>query len=394
MECGLHPTGNMDTFFSMRPFWISSLSTPRPRYSASQTVGIQWLAEAHTHAENKRSQQRGERFHPTEFNHTMKRLIERFGAKPHQVSERGFELEDFQHQPGSPDSRVFTETSPPEGADSSVRMKFYSERVYEKLSEVFANTNDAPKNLMHVSCTGYVSPSPAQRLVSERGWNTTTTHLYHMGCYAAWPALRMASAVSRETSAPVSVFHSELCTLHLNPAIHEPEQLLVQSLFADGYAAYQVSGEKTTNADFEVLAIDECILPNSLDAMTWAISPWGLKMGISRNVPNTIGKEIKNTLERFASGTGFDWRDETSIYAIHPGGPKIIDQISEALVLKETQVAKSREVLFRFGNMSSATTPTVWKLVRDDASIASGTLVWSMAFGPGLTCCLALLRKC
>jgi len=369
---------------------------PRPRYSAPQTEGIQWLAEAHAQAERKRAFQTGKAFFPEEFSHSIGRLIDRFGAKPHQVAERGFELEDFLHPPGSSESKIFSSDSPPEGAGSTERMRFYSERVYETLEDLYRNTEAEPHHLFHVSCTGYVSPSPVQRLVSEKNWQTTTTHLYHMGCYAAWPALRMAAAVSRESHKPVSVFHSELCTLHLNPSLHEPEQLLVQSLFSDGYASYSVSANRDHFAapEFEVIALKEIILPQSLEAMTWAISPWGMKMGLSREVPNSIGKHIRSEVEKFSAQLEVKWQDSTSLFAIHPGGPKIIDQISEALGLSAEQTRTSREVLHRFGNMSSATTPMVWKLISEDGSVPKGTLVWSMAFGPGLTCCLGLLKKC
>ncbi len=53
--------------------------------------------------------------------------------------------------------------------------------------------------------------------------------------------------------------------------------------------------------------------------------------------------------------------------------------------------AASREVLFRFGNMSSATLPHVWTTLVNDASVAVGTPVVSLAFGPGLTMCGALM---
>ena len=86
-------------------------------------------------------------------------------------------------------------------------------------------------------------PSAAQRLVAAKGWGAATrvTHAYHMGCYAAFPALRMAAGF---LSAPdslrasglkrVDVVHTEMCSLHMNPLHHAAEQLVVQSLFADG----------------------------------------------------------------------------------------------------------------------------------------------------------------
>jgi len=43
--------------------------------------------------------------------------------------------------------------------------------------------------------------------------------------------------------------------------------------------------------------------------------------------------------------------------------------------------------------MSSATLPHVWKAILDDDAVPSGTLIVSLAFGPGLTIAGAILRK-
>jgi predicted naringenin-chalcone synthase len=57
------------------------------------------------------------------------------------------------------------------------------------------------------------------------------------------------------------------------------------------------------------------------------------------------------------------------------------------------QLAHSRAVLHDHGNMSSATLPHIWARLLDDADVPSGSLVPSLAFGPGLTICGALLVK-
>jgi predicted naringenin-chalcone synthase len=61
--------------------------------------------------------------------------------------------------------------------------------------------------------------------------------------------------------------------------------------------------------------------------------------------------------------------------------------------LRPTQVAASRAVLKACGNMSSATLPHVWAGILADPAVPSGTLITSLAFGPGLTIYGAMLRK-
>ena len=60
-----------------------------------------------------------------------------------------------------------------------------------------------------------------------------------------------------------------------------------------------------------------------------------------------------------------------SVFAVHPGGPKIIDRVRDVLELADSQVAASRGVLFDHGNMSSATLPHIWMRMLDDPRIAA-----------------------
>jgi predicted naringenin-chalcone synthase len=64
------------------------------------------------------------------------------------------------------------------------------------------------------------------------------------------------------------------------------------------------------------------------------------------------------------------------------------------LHLDDTQITHSRAVLFERGNMSSATLPHVWERISQDDQIKPGTLIVSLAFGPGLTMAGTLFEKC
>lgn len=82
-----------------------------------------------------------------------------------------------------------------------------------------------------------------------------------------------------------------------------------------------------------------------------------------------------------------------SIFAIHPGGPKIIDSVQEVLELSNDQVVESKKVLFERGNMSSATLPHVWSEILNN-NYPVGTKVISYAFGPGLTLFGSVFEVC
>ena len=130
----------------------------------------------------------------------------------------------------------------------------------------------------------------------------------------------------------------------------------------------------------------ELIVPNSQADMSWVTASWGMKMTLSREVPNKIAASLRPFIQRLAHNSGFELSEilKKATFAVHPGGPKIIDSVKEGLELTDLQVAASREVLFERGNMSSATLPHVWMKLLEQ-KIPSGQLVVSLAFGPGLT---------
>jgi predicted naringenin-chalcone synthase len=144
-----------------------------------------------------------------------------------------------------------------------------------------------------------------------------------------------------------------------------------------------------------VLAHREMLVADSADAMQWTLGDHGMRMALSRDVPDRIARTILPFVQALFARAGVDFGDARTktMFAIHPGGPKIIDVVRDSLALSEPQVASGRRVLKRFGNMSSATLPHVWRDLLDDPDVSPGTLIVSFAFGPGLTVCGALFRK-
>lgn len=382
------------------PFALGDFRRWTPPFSTPQRDILDWLAEAHTRAEARLPAGR-ENFDAADFRRRIRRALDRFGCSPERIRSRGHVLPDFAHADWSR-MTVFHPSRPPNGAGLTERTDFYAAAAERALSELFQTAENPPDHLFHVSCTGYAAPSAAQKLVERQGWQaqTTVSHVYHMGCYAAFPAVRHAIgalALSSVSGRRVDIAHTELCTLHLNPADHAPEQIVIQTLFADGfirYSARPTSDFPSTTPFFEILAIHEEIVPDSLDAMTWVCSDWGLKMTLAREVPSRIAECLPGFLDRLADRAGLSKGEmERAVYAIHPGGPKIIESIQNLLHLDDAQVAASRVVLFNHGNMSSATLPHVWERLLDDPTVEKGTPVVSLAFGPGLTMCGNVLRR-
>jgi predicted naringenin-chalcone synthase len=292
------------------------------------------------------------------------------------------------------------------GPKIEVRMEWFKSKMGYVFDQFYSKTETSPENLIHVTCSGYSSPSVAQEAVIERNWNSVqVTHSYHMGCYGAFPAIRTASSLIAASlnNGRADVVHTELLSAHLNLTEFSPANTMICSLFADGFIGYSLYEEESFMNDdsiqekkgLRILASHEVIIPDSLEDMSWDLGEYNFLMTLSKRVPVFIRKNIKSFLTTLCEKCGVDLDEQKSkmYFAIHPGGPKIIDYVVSEIGISNEQARWSYEVLLNHGNMSSATIPYILGEIIDDSTIKSGTKVVAMAFGPGLTATALLLEK-
>jgi len=292
------------------------------------------------------------------------------------------------------------------GPKIEVRMEWFKKKMGYVFDQFYSKTATRPENLIHVTCSGYSSPSVAQEAVIERDWKTVqVTHSYHMGCYGAFPAIRTASSLICFSPhlGRADVVHTELLSAHLNLTEFSPANTMICSLFSDGFIGYSLYEEESFMADdtikdkkgLRILASHEVIIPDSLEDMSWDLGEYSFLMTLSKRVPVFIRKNIKSFLSDLCKKKGVDLEEQKSNmhFAIHPGGPKIIDYVINELEVSMEHARWSYEVLRCHGNMSSATIPHILNEIVNDRTIKSGTKVVAMAFGPGLTATGLLLEK-
>lgn len=255
-----------------------------------------------------------------------------------------------------------------------------------------------PGDITHVitaSCTGFYNPGPDYYIVRDLGMphGTQRYHLGFMGCYAAFPALRMAAQFCKaRPGAVVLVMCLELCSLHLQ--MNEKEDcLLANSLFSDGAGAAIVSAREPVAGQGAFLVGDfhSTLVPGGEGDMAWSIGDSGFDIALSTYVPKIIGANIRKFIEPSLAASGLAPAD-VETWAVHPGGRSIIDQVQSTLDLGPEQVRASREVLRDYGNMSSASILFVLRNILDGPSRGCPEKVCAMAFGPGLTVEMALLE--
>ena len=400
-----------------------------PQFKLEQGATFEWLKAVHSYTGRDGERSSLDLSGGQAGVSRILKLISRLGRAHDRIRFRWSYLEDLTHTVWD-QMRVYNLNQSQFGAGSTERTKVYSEVVNDVLERLYREEDTPPSSLVHVTCTGYVCPSAAQRLVAMKNWGqeTEVLHAYHMGCYASLPAVRIAvgallrrqesfsashpESLSRVLSRRrrVDVFHSEFCSLHLDPSDHSLEQLTIQSLFSDGAIRYSLNlrdsldqPRSESHEDFhaehgpalELIQLQEEILPNSATEMTWTTGTYGMNMGLSRTVPDLLANALPRFLDQLAERSHLSRKEltKTALFAIHPGGPQVIDKIKKIFELTSAQTAASNEILEQFGNMSSVTLPSIWNRILQTPSVESGTLIVSLAFGPGLTLSGALMRK-
>lgn len=248
---------------------------------------------------------------------------------------------------------------------------------------------DAITHLVTVSCTGFFSPGVDFHLIDGLGLKATVarTHVGFMGCHAAINGLRVAQAYAEaDPAAKVLLCAVELSSLHYHYG-WDPQKIVANALFGDGAAAV-VAGAGSAGKNWQLATTGSCLFPNSADAMTWNIGDRGFEMTLAKNIPGLIARNLRAWLEPWLHDNELSLRDVKS-WAVHPGGPKILSAVEEALGLPPEATAFSREVLHDFGNMSS---PTVLFIIDRLRSRNAPCPAVALAFGPGLAAEAALFR--
>ena len=250
-------------------------------------------------------------------------------------------------------------------------------------------------DLIAVSCTGMYAPGLDIELVQALGL-PGSTHRYglnFMGCYAAFPALKLADAIVRaDPSRKVLLVCLELCTLHFQHA-KQADFILSNALFSDGAAAVLIEGGVPPEGPALLLRTFQSDL-NTVGQgdMAWEIGDNGFLMTLSKYVSALVQGGVGELTQRLFQTVGMR-REDIAFWAIHPGGKRILDACQSALGLSDEQLLTSRGVLANYGNMSSATILFVLAEIFHGLTADNhGESVLCMAFGPGLTMESAILR--
>jgi predicted naringenin-chalcone synthase len=236
------------------------------------------------------------------------------------------------------------------------------------------------------SCTGYATPGLDILLARDLGMAPDVQRLFvgHMGCYAALPGLGTAADFVIARDRPALLLCAELTSLHLQPpAVRaDMQQIVSHALFSDAAAAVVLTPGEQTSGAYAVREVAAITDSTTADHMTWEVTDLGFRMGLSPRVPDVLSVHVRGLVDDLLGRHGLEI-GAVDGWAVHPGGPKILDVVQEQLGLDDAALATSRGVLSAYGNCSSPTVLLALDALRRRPEPPRRVVM--LAFGPGLT---------
>ncbi|MCG6948235.1 MAG: type III polyketide synthase [Acidobacteria bacterium] len=249
-------------------------------------------------------------------------------------------------------------------------------------------------SLMTVTVTGVATPSLDARLMNRLGLppRVKRVPIFGLGCVAGAAGIARAADYVRAFPDHVAVLLSvELCSLTLQRQDLSIPNLIASGLFGDGAAAAVVIGNGRAAAGPAIVDSRSIFYPDSEDVMGWDISEDGFRIVLSADVPEVIRKYLRNDVDAFLDEHGLT-REDVAIWISHPGGPKVLEAMQEALELPEEALAAAWRSLREVGNLSSTSVLLVLQDAIERQQPEPGSFGVMLAMGPGFCSELVLLQ--
>jgi predicted naringenin-chalcone synthase len=278
-----------------------------------------------------------------------------------------------------------------QGPTTQLRMEIYEKQVrplaIEATRKALAAADTTPDDITHlvtVSCTGFVAPGFDIGLMTGLPLAPTVqrTHVGFMGCHGAINGLKVARAFAEsEPTGRILLCAAELCSLHFQFGF-DSSRSVANALFADGAAALvgAVPNPIRRSESWRLTASGSCLIHDTEDAMGWKIGDHGFEMNLSKRITHLIAEHLEPWLDTWLDGCDLAISD-IATWAIHPGGPRVLESVMGPLGLNEAAVEESRRVLSDYGNMSS---PTILFILDRLRRRGAPRPCVALAFGPGL----------
>ena len=183
----------------------------------------------------------------------------------------------------------------------------------------------------------------------------------------------------------------ELCSLTVQRDDVSMPNLVASGLFGDGAAAVVARGGSGRGGAAEVLQTRSRLYPDSERTMGFDVTGTGLRIVLDAQVPAVVNRYIREDVDAFLADHGLTRRD-VEWWVCHPGGPKVIEALEDALEIPREAVQLTWDSLARIGNLSSASVLHVLEDTLRDRPPRPGSYGIVLAMGPGFCSELVLVR--
>ncbi|MEU8927406.1 3-oxoacyl-[acyl-carrier-protein] synthase III C-terminal domain-containing protein [Kitasatospora sp. NPDC048545] len=252
--------------------------------------------------------------------------------------------------------------------------------------------------VISTSVTGIATPSLEARLAGRVGLRPDVKRvpIFGLGCVAGAAGLARLHDYLEGHPGQVAVLLSvELCSLTLQRTDTSVQNLVAGALFGDGAGVLVAVGRQHPRhqewAGPEVVATRSLLYPGTERVLGWDIGDTGFKIVLGAELPELVRLHVAEDVRAFLAEHDLKPPDVTG-WVAHPGGPKVLDALGEALGLDSRALELTRRSLSRVGNLSSA---SVLHILRDTLELCPpppGTPGLLLAMGPGFCSELVLLR--
>lgn len=241
--------------------------------------------------------------------------------------------------------------------------------------------------VMTVSTTGVAAPSLDARIAGALGLrhDVRRVPVFGLGCVAgAAGVARCHDWLLGRPDAVALLLSVELCSLTLQRSDASVQNLVASALFGDGAAAVVLAGDDVpvVGPALEVLDSASHLYPDTETVMGWDVTDDGFRIMLDAGIPELARTHAARDVSDLLSAHGHAV-DDVRTWLVHPGGPRVLDAVVDALGLSEDDVSLTRRSLRENGNISSASVLQVLAATLAERPREAGATAMMLALGPG-----------
>lgn len=225
--------------------------------------------------------------------------------------------------------------------------------------------------------------------------DTQRVMLYFSGCSGGVAGLRVAKDIAENNPGSRVLLATSETTIigYRPPSADRPYDLVGVALFGDGAGAMIIGSNPDLKTEkrplFELHTAIQHFLPDTEKIIDGKLTEEGISFRLDKELPQIIEDNIQDfciELMGFAENLEKDYNK--LFWAVHPGGPAILNKLEKKLELLPEKLNASRRALADYGNASSNTIVYVLEYMLEEAkSVKNDENEWGLilAFGPGIT---------